>query len=551
MTASMTTGAAVVESLIRHGIDTLYALPGVHNDHLFDAAQQSDGRLRVLHPRHEQTSAYMALGAALVTGRPQVFATVPGPGLLNAAAALLTAYGMGAPVIALAGQIPSFAIDQGHGHLHEIHDQLGLLRHITKYASRITAPHEAPELIAQAVGAAISGRCRPVALECAIDTWGVTGPVAFTPPKMPSVPPVDQDAVRRAAQLLGGAARPLIVVGGGALDAGPEVQGIAEMLEAPVSSFRRGRGVIPTTHRLAVSFTEGHRLWKDADAILAIGTRLYWQQSNWGVDADLPVVRLDIDAEEINRFRRPTCALLGDAAAVLRALLAELPAHYRARTGRAEELAPIRGWFADRLSRLEPQMSFLRAIRAALPEDGIYVEDVTQIGFGSRLAFPVYAPRTFLSPGYQDTLGWSYGVALGAQAALPGRKVVAVCGDGGFMYQATELATAMRHRLPVVVVVFDDGAFGNVRRIQQMQYGNRLIASDLVNPDFVRFAESFGMRAWRATSPEALERALSEALDCDEPGLVHVPVGEMPSPWDMILLPRIRGLTDAWRPAMP
>ncbi len=547
----MTTAAAVVESLIRNGIDTLYALPGVHNDHLFDAAQRAEGRFRVLHPRHEQTSAYMALGAALVTGRPQAFATVPGPGLLNASAALLTAYGMGAPVLALAGQIASFAIDQGHGHLHEIPDQLGLLRHLTKHAARIRAPHEAPELVDEAIRVAMSGRQRPVALECAIDTWGVTGPVSFPPLLPPTVPPVDAEAVARAAEILGAAERPLIVIGAGALDAGPELQAVAELLDAPVSSFRRGRGAIPTTHRLAMSFTEGHRFWKDADAVLAVGTRLYWQQSNWGVDESLPIVRLDIDPEEINRFRRPACALVGDAATLLRALLAALPAHNRPAAQRDAELASARGWFEERLARLEPQMAFLRAIRAALPADGIYVEDVTQLGFVSRLAFPVFAPRTYLSPGYQDTLGWSYGVALGAQAALPGRKVVAVAGDGGFMYQAQELATAVRHKLPVVAVVVDDGAFGNVRRIQQQQYGNRLIACDLANPDFVKFAESFGVRAWRATTPETLERSLREAFAANAPGLVHVPVGEMPSPWDMILLPRVRGFADAWRPALP
>ena len=211
----MRTADAVVESLIRHGIDTLYALPGVHNDHLFDAAHRAQDRFRVLHPRHEQTAAYMALGAALVTGKPQAFAVVPGPGVLNASAALLTAYGMGAPVIALAGQIPSFAIDRGHGHLHEIRDQIGLLRHMTKHAARIRSPHEAPSLVAEAVRIACSGRQRPVALECAIDTWGMTGPVQFPDIAAPTVPPIDAEAVRRAASILGRAERPLIVVGGG------------------------------------------------------------------------------------------------------------------------------------------------------------------------------------------------------------------------------------------------------------------------------------------------------------------------------------------------
>jgi acetolactate synthase-1/2/3 large subunit len=544
----MTTAEAVIESLLAHGIDTLFALPGVHNDHLFDAAQKASHSIRVIHPRHEQTAAYMALGAALATGKPQAFAVVPGPGILNASAALLLAYGMGAPVIALAGQIPSFAIDQGHGHLHEIHDQIGLLRHIVKHGERIRSPQEASARVAQAIAVATSGRTGPVALECAIDTWGEAADVSLTPP-IANIPPcADPDTIGAAADLLAKARRPLIVVGGGALGAGPEVQAIAELLHAPVSSFRRGRGVIPTSHPLAVSFTEGHALWKTADAVLAIGTRLYWQQSNWGVDDNLAVIRLDIDPDEIGRFRRPACGLLGDAAVTLRALIAELGKRKGAWSPNPE-LPAVRTAFADRLVRQEPPMGYLRAIRAALPEDGVYVEDVTQVGFASRLALPVHAARTFLSPGYQDTLGWGYGTALGAQAAAPGRKVVLVTGDGGFMFQAAELATAMHHKLPVVAVVFDDGAFGNVRRIQAQHYGNRLIASDLTNPDFVRFAESFGMAAFRATTPDGLEEALRQAFALNAPALVHVPVGEMPSPWDMILLPRVRGA--AGRPPLP
>jgi acetolactate synthase-1/2/3 large subunit len=547
----MTTAEAVIETLLQNSIDTLFALPGVHNDHLFDAAQRAAGRFRVIHPRHEQAAAYMALGAALVTGKPQAFAVVPGPGVLNASAALLTAYGLNAPLLALVGQIPSFAIDQGHGHLHEIHDQLGLLRHMTKHAARIRSPQEAPAQVTEALYRATTGRPRPVALECAIDTWGQQAEVTLAPPPQPAPRPIaDPEAIAQAAVILNEAKRPLIVVGAGALDAGPEVLAIAERLNAPVSSFRRGRGVIPTDHPLAVSFTEGHALWKQADAVLAIGTRLYWQQSNWGVDDTLKIVRLDIDPDEISRFRRPSCALLGDAAATLQALLPALT-DIPPSPARTAELQAVKTAFVQRLAQQEPPMAFLRAIRAALPPDGIYVEEVTQLGFASRLAFPVQSPRTFLSPGYQDTLGWGYGTALGAQAAAPARKVVLATGDGGFMFQAGELATAMRHDLPVVVVVFDDGAFGNVRRIQQQQYGNRLIACDLANPDFVKFAESFGMAAFRASTPDSLEAALLRAFALNAPALIHVPVGEMPSPWDMILLPRVRGFGDAWRPALP
>jgi acetolactate synthase-1/2/3 large subunit len=358
----------------------------------------------------------------------------------------------------------------------------------------------------------------------------------------------DPEAIAAAVAILRQARRPLIVVGAGALGAGRPLQAVAERLHAPITSFRRGRGAIPTDHPLAVSFTEGHALWKTADTVLAVGTRLYWQQANWGVDDALKIIRLDIDPEEITRLRHPNCALLGDAAATLQALDDALAASGGTWQPNPD-LPAVRAAFAERLARQEPPMGFLRAIRAALPADGIYVEEVTQVGFASRLAFPVPAPRTFHSPGYQDTLGWGYGTALGVQAACPGRNVVLATGDGGFMFQAAELATAMRHRLPVVVVVFDDGAFGNVRRIQAERYGNRLIASDLTNPDFVAFARSFGMAAFHATTPDALETALREAFALDAPALIHVPVGEMPSPWDMILLPRIRG--GEGRPALP
>ncbi len=543
----MTTGDAVVETLIRHGIDTLYALPGVHNDALFDAAARNAGRMRVLHPRHEQTSAYMALGAALATGAPQVFAAVPGPGILNTAAAVLCAYGMDAPVLALAGQIPSFAIDRGHGYLHELPDQLGLLRHMTKFAARIRAPGEAPGLVAAALAAATSGRKRPAALECGIDTWAATGPAVPADPIPPAAPVIDAEAVERAAALLAKAERPLIVAGGGALGAAPGLRALAARLGAPVMIFRRGRGVIPTAHPLAVSWTEGHRLWAEADVVLGVGTRLLRPLSDWGTDAAMQIIRIDADPEEPARLQTPAVALLGDAAPLLAALLDALPA--AARPARA--LAPLRAWFAERLGRLAPQRGFLRAIRAALPEDGILVEDVTQLAFVARLSWDVAAPRRYLSPGYQDALGWGYGTALGAQAASPDRAVVALCGDGGFLYQANEIATAMRHNLPVVAVVMDDAAFGNVRRIQQLAYGNRVIASDLTNPDFVRFAESFGARAWRAETPEALESALRQALDARAPGLIHVPVGAFPSPWDMIALPRVRGTANGARAPWP
>ena len=195
-----------------------------------------------------------------------------------------------------------------------------------------------------------------------------------------------------------------------------------------------------------------------------------------------------------------------------------------------------------RMEKMAPQLAFLDAIRAELPEDGIFVDEVTQIGFASRLAFPVYKPRTFLSPGYQDNLGWGFATALGVQDARRDVRVLAISGDGGFLYTANELASAIRHRIPLVTVLFADGAFGNVRRTQEEQFGNRLIASDLSNPDFVRYAQSFGAEAERARSPQELRTALKRAFKRrDGPTLIEVPVPQMPSPWEFIHMPRVRG----------
>lgn len=538
-----------VDTLEAHGVDIVYGVPGIHNDALFDALYDARDRVRTIHARHEQTTGYMALGAALATGRAQVFAAVPGPGILNASAALLTAYGMNAPVLALAGQIPTNAIERGHGHLHEIRDQLGLLRHLTKDAQRISGPSDAGMKVAAALQLARSGRPGPVALECAIDTWPARGPGASALPLPVTQPQVDSDAIEQAAKLLGQAKRPLIMVGGGAQDAGEALVRVAEMLEAPVGYYRRGHGAIPGTHRLAVNLPLAHRLWREADAVLAVGTRLYTQQSVWGVDDGLKIVQVDIEPEEPGRFRNPDCAIVADAGAALEALAGALPRHNAAR--RPRDLSVERGWIAQELGRLTPQMAFLAAIRRALPPEGILVDEVTQMGFAARLGYEAALPRTFLSGGQQDNLGFGFGTALGAKVAVGDRPVVAIAGDGGFGYQAFELATAVRHKIALVTIVFDDSAFGNVRRIQDMAYGGRRIADSLHNPDFVAYARSFGVRAVRAETPAALERSLAEALEANEPALIHVPVGEMPSPWPLIMLPRVRGIAQPGERAWP
>jgi len=537
----MSTGEATAASLLAHGIKTVYALPGVHNDHLFDAFHRAGDTLRVVHTRHEQGAAYMALGAALATGKPQAYCVVPGPGLLNSGAALLTAYGMNAPVLALIGQIPHAAIGRGLGHLHEIRDQAGIIARLVDHSAHINGPVETPAKVAKAIASMRQGRPGPAALECAIDVWGKRGRVALVPPIPPRAPLIDEDKVRAAAKLLGRAKRVLIVVGGGAQDASSEVTQLSRLLQAPVMAYRRGRGVLDGRNPYSVTPPLGRELWGEADAVLAVGTRLLNPITHWGIDNKLQIVRIDADREEPARLHKPKVALIGDAAPLLRKLIAELEKYNSRRAPRHDEMLGRQVKLRERLDKLSPQLAFVDVIRAELPEEGIYVDDVTQIGFAARVAFPVYRPRTFLSPGYQDNLGWGYASALGAQHARPEVPVVAVSGDGGFLYTGNELATAMRHRIPLVAVVFADGAYGNVRRIQEEDFGNRLIASDLVNPDFVKYAESFGAAGRRARNPQELGIALKAAFARREPTVIEVPIGPMPSPWEFLHMPRVRG----------
>ena len=538
----MTAAEAVVATLIGHGLDTVYALPGVQNDRLFDALFKFSDRLRTIHTRHEQGAAYMALGAALATGKPQTYAVVPGPGFLNSSAALLTAYSMNAQVLALVGQIPSPNIGKGLGHLHEIRDQAGIIARLVDHCAMIRKPEQASRITAQLLRAMHTGRPGPAALECAMDVWGKSSSVTLQAPQPVAPAEVDIGAVRRAAKRLGAAKRPLIICGGGAQDASAEVTALSAMLQAPVLGYRRGRGVLDSRDPLSVTLPLGRDLWGEADVVLAVGTRLLIQFSQWGIDKELAIIRVDADPSEHSRQQRPAVALTGEAKPILQHLLAELPAHNAKRPSRAAEMRERQAAWRKRLEKLAPQIGYLDAIRAELPEDGIFVDEVTQIGFASRLLFPVYKPRTFISPGYQDNLGWGFATALGVQHARPDVPVVAVSGDGGFMFTASELATAMRHRIPLTTVLFNDGAFGNVRRIQQENYGNRLIGSDLANPDFVAFARSFGAEASRVQSPGELGQALRRALARrDGPTVIEVPVGPMPSPWEFILTERIRG----------
>ena len=294
-----------------------------------------------------------------------------------------------------------------------------------------------------------------------------------------------------------------------------------------------GRGALSDRHDLAHTGVTGQALVREADVVLGVGTR-FWQPARvWGFSNGAKVIRIDVDPSEIDRLGLPDVGIVGDARAVL-AGLRDLLHGSISRPSRRAELRTRKDAATAHLSTFQPQAAFAQAIRAALPDDGITVNDLTQVTFFGTVGFPVYAPRTFIGPGYQGTLGAAFATGLGAQVGNPDRAVLAIAGDGGFMYSVAELATQRQHGLNVVSVVFNDGAFGNVKRTQEQTFSGRLIASDLVNPDFVALARSFGIDAERVTSPGGLEAAVRSALAARAPALIEVAVGPMSNVWPVI-----------------
>ena len=314
----MTTGEAAVATLLAHGLDTVYALPGVHNDHLFDAFQRAGDNLRVVHARHEQGAAYMALGAALATAKPQAYAVVPGPGLLNSGAALLTAYGMNAPVLAIIGQIPAAAIGKSHGHLHEIRDQGGIIARLVDHYShyqgewrrrRRRSPTQFNLCIRTVVGR-LQLNVQSMCGAKVVRSKQSYRPRRHGPPKSTGT------KCALLQRFLGKAKRVMIVTGGGAQDASLEVTLLSSMLQAPVLGYRRGRGVLDLRDPLSVTLPLGRDLWAEADAVLAVGTRLLTPLTAWGVDKNLQIVRVDADPEQPARLHKPNVALVGDTAPI-------------------------------------------------------------------------------------------------------------------------------------------------------------------------------------------------------------------------------------------
>lgn len=529
----MTGGQALVQSLKVEGVLNVFGIPGIQLDWAFDALWEERDSIDVVHTRHEQATAYMADGFARSTGQIGACLVVPGPGLLNASGALATAYGCSSPVLCISGQLPTDVIGQQRGLLHEINNQAQTISSVCKHVDIAMSPEEVPQMVHRAMRELRTGRPRPVEIEVPQDVLERTAEVTLLEPEVFRQQEADTDGLAHAARILGQAERPLIFAGGGVLsgEAWEELRELAQMLEAPVLLTDNARGALSDRHHLAHRTAEARTLAPEADVILAVGTRLQLGPLGASIEAQpgQTLIRVDIDADEVARSRVPNLTLIGDARHALGALARDVPAHNRARPSREAELTALKQARAEELAQQEPLAGYGLAIRDELPDDGILVGENTQVGYWCSAGFPVYEPRTYLSTGYQHAIGAGFATALGVQVGNPDRAVVSINGDGGFMYNVQELATMAQFNLPVVAIVFDDGAYGNVRRIQERRFDGHTIGSELRNPNWTALAESFGVAGMRATSSDELRSVLREALASRAPTLIEVPMPDAAS----------------------
>src|SRR5213080_4479364 len=359
--ASISGGEAIVDGLVAHGVDTVFGLPGAQIYGLFDAFQQA--QLKVIGARHEQACGYMAYGYARSTGRPGVFSVVPGPGVLNAGAALLTAFGANEPVLCLTGQVPVPFLGKGRGHLHEMPDQLATLRTFVKWAERIEYPDAAPTLVSRAFQEMLSGRRGPVALEMPWDVFtqaaevGPSKPFDLFPPPQP-----DSDHIRHAAALIRASKNPMIFVGSGAIHAREEILELAEMLDAPAVAFRSGRGIVSNAHELGLTMAAAYKLWPTTDLMIGIGTRLELPtMTRWPYRPDgLKSIRIDIDPVEMRRFT-PDVAVIADSKAGTNDLVAAVKkAGFSKTNGRRTAIREATSAAQQEIQKIQPQMAYLK-----------------------------------------------------------------------------------------------------------------------------------------------------------------------------------------------
>jgi acetolactate synthase-1/2/3 large subunit len=535
----LTGGEALIQSLVREGIRTVFGIPGLGQYEAIDALYLTP-EIRYVPLRNEQSAIYMADGYARASGEIAATLLLPGPGVLTATGGMATAYAVSSPVLILTGS------DHQREGFDDERDP-PLLHALTKWAGRAQTVGDVPALVHTAMTELRSGRPRPVALEVSQEILAAREPVELVgQAAQADVDGVSEVELAQAVAWMADARRPLIIAGGGVHTAGASeaLTALAEAWHAPVMTSRSGKGAVSDRHPLSVGYGELRfaplrRLFEESDVVLAVGASMDLSRHPGKVIAvNIDPVHAPGDGHStesgVSRL-----GLVGHARTVLHQLLGHAQQLGQRAGGEGEgdgeadphalhaEIAALnRSRFAAD-QQLQPQADLMAAVRRALPDDAILATDMTQLGYYSRSYYPVYATRSYFTCSRLWTLGAALPLAMGAAVAQPHRAAVALIGDGGFLYHVQELATAVQHDIPVVIVLFNDNAFGNVLRAQEEEFDGHVLGTRLRNPDFMLLAQSFGVWARQVQSAPELEETLRQALALGKPALIEMPVGPM------------------------
>ena len=528
----MTGGQALIRSLVREGVEVIFGIPGVQMYGIITAIRDEPG-IRMITTRSEMSTTHMADGYARAGGRVGVALVVPGPGVYNAAGGLSTAYSVSSPVLLIAGQTPRETIGSDTGALHEVNDQMDIIKPITKWQGRMIYPKDVPQGVHDAFRQLNNGRPRPVYLDIPPEAMLELDEIDLLEPA-PVERPTPSDAVlEEAAKILAAASNPIIYAGSGVLrsDAVEELERFTDETNIPVFTSRGGKGAINDGHPHffgGVSRAVGRlsEVMAETDVVLVVGSRLAMGKPN----PNVKIVQIDADPYEIGLRNDDTLALVGDVKSTLPALAASLNGVGSRRPSPAATVAEVREEVAGPEGRIEPQNTLLNAIREGFPDDGIAIYGVTQLGYISRTYWPVYEPRTFIDSGYSENLGYALPTAIGAKVARPDNPVLCVSGDGGFGYHTPELSTMVKYGINVVTVLFNDNSYGNVARDLDMDFGGQYEV-DLHNPDYMELAAAYGLEGMKCDDHAQLSRYVADAVQMDKPVLIEVPFTRMPRPW--------------------
>src|SRR5215470_11960807 len=525
-----TGGEWVVEALRAEGVRHVFGLPGVHNLAIYDALLRQHDIAHVL-SRHEQGSGFMADGYARASGRPGVVVVTTGPGATNVLTPLVESFAGSQPVLVLMSDIPAALIGKGLGVLHEVPNQIECFKPVCRWAETIRQGSAIAAAVERAFHLFRTSRQGPIALSLPTDLLVAKTEAHRTKPRG-RLPTCDPRKIETAARRLRAAKRPLIVAGGGVIASGAAVDltALAHRLVAPVITSVMERGAIPETDPFWLGVLPNYRSTKaaleQADVILAVGCRFAHRSTkglmlNLDFKREQALIHVDIDPKVIGLMHKPAVGIVGDARDALRGLLATLG--YGAA---ASEWDPT--WLQSQRETRWPRYTdsvdrLIRLLRGALDPSAIVVNDQTGLNYWMEWHFPVLEPRTFLYPVGSATLGYGVPAAIGAKIAHPDRQVLAVLGDGGFMFSVNELATAVKYGLGIVFLVLNDQRYGAIKYLQEGIFG-KYGEVDLANPDFPAMARAFGAQGVRAEGlddlPKALDRARKKALRRELEGLL-------------------------------